>query len=400
MGMTMAGTERLVLFHSGLDTLDLFSGQLRQGFEALGYEIFSFDLTQSARSLGLLYDCIRDGRITAMIGFNTPFFGMRLPSGVNMWEALDIPCVNILVDHPYWYHDILMRTPRTGIVLCIDRNHARYVERFYPDIPCTGFFPHGGAPANAAPKPLHERKIDVLYAGSLLADYALSQKPDFSHLPFPAEEICEASIARLLSHPEYTIESVVEEQLLHAGIVVPDGQLRQFISSCVYIERVVSSHYREKIVSSIAKAGISLTIYGDGWSSCDWIGLPNVHYGGRILPEAVLEKMEDSRIVLNTLPWFKDGSHERVFNAMLRGAAVVSETSLYLEECLPAGSWFPFDLLPDSLCALPERIRSLLSDRQALQETAAAGYRLAASKHTWQARAEELHRDLLSQLKL
>lgn len=394
----MSDMGRLVLFHSGLDTLDLFSGQLQQGFEALGYKIFTFDLGQSALSLGKLYDYIRDGRITAMVGFNTPFFGMKLPSGVNMWEALDIPCVNILVDHPYWYHDILTHMPRTGVVLCIDKNHTRYVERFYPDIPCTGFLPHGGAPARTAPRPFHERKTDVLYAGSLLADYALSQKPDFSRFPFPAEEICEAAISRLLAHPDCTIESALEDQLLRAGITLPDEQLRQFIYACVYVERIVSSHFREKIVGSVAKAGISLTIYGDGWSSCDWIGLPNVYYGGRIPPGAVLEKMEDSRIVLNTMPWFKDGSHERVFNAMLRGAAVVSETSLYLEECLPAVSWFAFDLSPGSLEVLPERIRSLLSDPQALQETAFAGYRFAASGHTWQARAEELHRDLLSLL--
>lgn len=398
MGIFMADTGRLVLFHSGMDTLDLFSRQLKQGFENLGYEIFSFDLTQSVQSLGLLYDTIKHNTITAMIGFNTPFFGMRLPSGGSIWEALDIPCINILVDHPYWYHDILTHMPGTGIVLCIDGNHARYIERFYPEIPCTGFLPHGGAPSHDTLKPIRERKTDVLYAGSLLADYALSQKPDFSHFPFPAEEICESAIARLLAHPDCTIESALEDELLHAGIVLSDEQLRLFISSCVYIERVVSSHYREKIVRSVAEAGVSLELYGDGWSSCDWIRLPNVHYGGRISPESVLEKMEESRIVLNTMPWFKDGSHERIFNAMLRSAAVVSETSLYLQECLPAGSWLPFDLSADSLNALSEHIRSLLSDHQKLQDIASAGYHFAVSEHTWQARAEELHRDLLSQL--
>lgn len=60
--MLMSDMGRLVLFHSGLDTLDLFSGQLQQGFEALGYKIFTFDLGQSALSLGKLYDYIRDGR--------------------------------------------------------------------------------------------------------------------------------------------------------------------------------------------------------------------------------------------------------------------------------------------------------------------------------------------------
>lgn len=389
---------KLVLFRCELDTLNLFSDQLKQGFEYLGYEIFEFDLRQSDLYLGLLYDFIKKGTINAMIGFNMPFFGMQLSSGKNMWEVLGIPCVNILVDHPYWYHNILMRTPRTGIVLSIDLNHSQYIQRFYPHISCTGFLPHGGTPTDHTPKPVKERNIDVLYAGSLFADYAISQKPDFTRFPFAAEKVCQESIARLLAHPDGTIESVVEDQLLQNGIALADEELRQFISSCVYIERVVSSHYREKIVSSVAKAGISLTLYGDGWSGCDWIELPNVHYYGRISPEQVLEKMEDSKIVLNTMPWFKKGSHERIFNAMLRSAVVVSETSSYLKESLPHDTWVSFDLLPDRLAALPQQITDLLSNEQKLQSIASAGYHLAVSEHTWQKRAQELHCDLLSSL--
>ncbi len=394
----MGNLGQLVLFHSELDTLNLFSDQLKKGFELLGYEIFEFNLRQSALSLGRLYDFIQKGSVTAMIGFNMPFFGMQLSTGENVWEVLDIPCVNILVDHPYWYHDILMRTPQVGVVLTIDRKHSQYVERFYPHIPFTGFLPHGGACAEGELKPVAERTIDVLYAGSLYADYAVSQKPDFARFPFPAEKICQDSIAWLFAHPEDTIESVVEGQLLQNDVVLSDEELRQFISSCVYIERVVSSYYREKVVGAVAKAGISITLYGDGWSDCDWIRLPNVSYGGRISPEEVLKKMEDSKIVLNTMPWFKDGSHERIFNAMLRGAVVVSETSVYLDEILPDNVWVPFTLSQESLAALPKRMSELLSDKERLQSIASEGYRLAASKHTWQARAQELHNDLLSLL--
>lgn len=394
----MGKLGQLVLFHSELDTLNLFSDQLKKGFESLGYEIFEFDLQESMLSLGRLYDFVQKGSVTAMIGFNLPFFGMQLPNGENIWEVLDIPCINILVDHPYWYHNILMRTPQVGVVLNIDRKHSQYVERFYPHIPFTGFLPHGGTPAEHKLKPMTERTIDVLYAGSLFADYAISQKPDFTRFPFPAEEICQESIAFLLAHPGNTIESVVEEQLLQNDIVLPDEELRQFISSCVYIERVVSSYYREKIVGDMAKAGIALTLYGEGWLRCDWLGLPNVSYGGRISPKEVLEKMEDSKIVLNTMPWFKDGSHERIFNAMLRGAVVVSETSSYLEEVLPDNAWVPFGLSQDNLADLPYRVSELLSDEEKLQAIALAGYDLAYPEHTWQARAQELHKDLLSLL--
>ena len=391
---SMAAQGRLVLFRGELDTVNLFSDQLKQGFLELGYDIFEFDLQQSTKSLGLLYEYMQEGPITAMIAFNSQFFGMTLPSGENMWEALGIPCINILVDHPYWYHNILMRMPNTGIVLCIDRNHMNYVDRFYPNIPSNGFLAHGGTAFCSGCKPMAERKIDVLYAGSLYADHI--PKVDFSGWKFPAKQICDRCIERLLEHPEETIEAAIEQELLQAGIKLPDDELRRFISSCVHIERVVSSHYREQIVESVAKAGISLELYGDGWSGCDWINLPNVHYGGRVAPEEILSMMEDSKIVLNTLPWFRDGSHERVFNAMLCGAAAVSETSGYLEETLPPDAWISFDLSKKSLSALPQRILSLLSDGVRLQKIASAGHDLAVTDHTWKSRAQELHRDLLS----
>ncbi len=387
--------KRLVLFEGELDTINLFSDKLKQGFVKLGYEIIDFDLRESAKSLGRLYEAIKEGPITAMIAFNSTFFGMTTPSGDNMWETLGIPCINLFVDHPYWYHNILMRMPANGIALCIDRNHMNYVHRFYPNIGSNGFLAHGGTLICPNPAPVAGRRIDILYAGSLLADHIPAQI-DFSGWNFPAQQIWDRSVERLMAHPEDTVEAVLEQELLRAGICLSDEELRRFISTCSPIERVVSSRYRERIVRSIAQAGIRMELYGDGWGNCDWISLPNVHYGGRVSPGEILSMMQESKLVLNTLPWFKEGSHERVFNAMLAGAAAVSETSGYLEEVLSPEAWISFDLTEKSLSALPQRIAGLLADESRLQEIASAGYELALASHTWEARAEELHRDLLS----
>lgn len=384
--------KRLVLFQTSLETLNLFSNQLKQTFLDLGYEIFDYDLSRDFKELVRLLEYIQEAPVAAMIGCNNPFFKTTLPSGENICEAFNIPSINILVDHPYWYHDkILMGTPANGIILCIDRNQMNYVNRFYPNISCNGFLPHGGASLSSTHKPISERRIDVLYAGGLKTN----QIPkDFSNWDFPAKQIIE----HLLAYPNDTVEAAIEYELRQADFILTDEELRQFISSCAPIDHLVSSYYRERVVSSIAKAGISIEIYGGGWSDCDWVNLPNVHYGGSVSPEEILLKMEDSKIVLNSMPWFRDGSHERVFNAMMCGAVAVSETSKYLEEILPSETWVSFDLSPESLSALPQRIMDLLSDEDRMQKTASAGHNLAISEHTWKARALELHKDLLSHL--
>lgn len=384
--------KRLVLIRGNLDMLNLFRDQLKQGFLELGYEIIDFDLSQDAENPGQFLESLQKNPVTAMIDFNGTFFGTTLPSGENMCEVLGIPSINILVDHPYWYHDkILMRTPSNGIVLCVDRNHMRYINRFYPNISCSGFLALGGISFASTHKPISERKTDVLYAGTFKANKI---SKDFSDWDFPAKQIIE----HLIVHTEDTVEAVIEQELRQAGIVLSDEELRKFINSCAQIEHIVDSYYREKIVGSIAKTGASLELYGSGWSVCDWVNLPNVHYGGRVTPEEIVSKMEDSKIVLNSMPWFRDGSHDRVFNAMMCGAVAVSETSKYFEEVLPPDTWVPFDLSYASLSDLPGHIKELLADEDRMQQIASAGHELAASEYTWKARALEMHRDLLSHL--
>ena len=144
-------------------------------------------------------------------------------------------------------------------------------------------------------KPISERKTDALYAGSLSTNYI---PKDFTGWDFPAKQILEY----LIAHPEDTVEAVIEQELRRAGVILTDDELREFISSCALIDNVVSSYYREKVVSSVAKAGIPLELYGNGRSDCDWVNLPNVHYGGMVSPKEIMMMMEDAKIVLNSMP--------------------------------------------------------------------------------------------------
>lgn len=385
--------KNLVLFHGQLETLNFFTKQLQLAFEQLGYDIYLFDLQNSVQSLGKFYAYYQSHRVHAMIGFNCAFFGLKTATNVSVWEQLQIPCINILVDHPYWYRDILLNSPVNSAILCIDQNHMQFVSRFYPQIAITGFLPHGGTLPCDKLKPISARNIDILYAGSLYKQTSDSLKPDFSRWNFPAETICQDTINYLFEHTDITIEDALENQLLSHDIHLTDSELCDFISSCVYIERIVSSHFREKVLETIARSGLSLTLYGNGWEDCTWVQLNNVHYEGFIAPDEILTKMQDSKIVLNTLPWFKNGSHERVFNAMLCGAVVSSEESIYLKETLPENAWLPFSL--SELSEFPIQIRKVLGNPTAIQEMANNGYSIAYQSHTWQHRAKELHEDLL-----
>ncbi|MCQ2522375.1 MAG: glycosyltransferase [Lachnospiraceae bacterium] len=386
----------IVLFHGKLHLLDTFSRELAEGFTELGYEIFWFDLQKTSSELVRLSTYHQKQKVSCMIGFNSYFFTLKTPSGAFVWDTLGIPCINILVDHPYWYRDILKKSSPNCVILCIDRGHLAFLNRFYNTFPMTGFLPHGADEIRKDVKNIEKREIDVFYAGSLYKKDI--RKPDFSMFSFPAEEVCEETIQYLKMHPEETIEVILEKKLNGKGVFLSEEELSQFISSCTYIERIVSSYYRERILELIAKAGISLTLCGNGYEETEIIKQKNVHYLGMISPEEVTEKMQNSKIILNTFPWFKDGSHERVFNGMLRGCVVVTEETKYLRETLPKGSYITYSLEEESMESVPDRIREILSDETQLQSISHTSMKAIQGKHTWKARAKELHEELIGLL--
>lgn len=380
--------KRLLFFVGAYDTLDLFSAELQKGFALLQYEILVFQIQDMAGSLAKLAEFIKKP-VQAMITFNNLGLHMELEQGKNIWDQLRIPCVNILVDHPFCYHQAMQTLPLQTAVLCIDRNHMKYLGRFYPQIPVTGCLYHAGIEAVSKRRPIADRRIDVLYAGGFSRSFAEHIIPDFSqYTEFDAKAVCQDAYDAMIGHPSKTTEQALEESLLAAGVSVTDDRLKAILADLHFIELYAVSYYRETVIRTLVEAGIRVTIYGAGWDRCDWITNPYVEYGGKIPAYRVLEKMGDAKIVLNTMTWFKDGTHERVFNGMLQGAAVVSDRSMALQELSDGSDMLLFGL--DEIERLPKLVKGLLSNPAAAQNMADHGYERAKKHHTWAIRAQEL----------
>lgn len=394
--------KRLMFFVGVYDTLDLFTYELKREFEAMQYETMVFDVREMGESLKKLAEFVKQP-VEAAITFNNLGFNMELLPGKNIWEELKIPCINILMDHPFCYHAALAAAPRNAVVLCTDRNHMNYVSRFYPQIPVSGFLPHAGKEAESAKKPMRERSIDVLYAGGLSSSFAKNTIPDLSkYVDFDVRKVCEETYRRLIEDPSQTTEHVLEEVLFETGVRYEESRLAEVIADLHFIDLYAVSYFREQTIRILAESGIEITLYGAGWDNCTWTSLSNVHYGGRVPAEEIVKKMQDAKIVLSTMTWFKDGTHDRVFNGMLQGAAAVSDTSVYMKEefcgfCTPDGTdrreLVLFEL--KEITSLPEQIKKLLADSRLLQEIADRGYDKAKTGHTWHHRAKELKTDIL-----
>ena len=397
--------KRLLIFIKGIyDTMDLFTDELMQAFEQMNYPVFALDaenMKESLRELSkkLGVSCLKKGDeadlsgMAACITFNNMGYNLCEDQGFHLWEYYRIPYYNIQMDHPFHYTDKLEHMPATTRLYCIDRNHVTYVKRFFKNIAWVDFLPHGGTAIDARDMdviPLAERPVDVLYAGSLSKYRIELLIPDFDQFrSFDAGELCNQVLQELVRHPARTTEDVLEQYFGELELPMTEADLSRYISQFRFLDAYAVSFFREQAVRLLVENGIRVAVYGEGWERTDWCDHPNLILGGKVLAPEVLPLMYHSKIVLNTMTWFKDGSHDRVFNGMLAGAVVVSDSSAYLkEQFINHEEIEMFEL--EEIGELPVIVQDLLDDLPRAQKIADAGREKAMHEHTWKNRAEKM----------
>lgn len=383
--------KRTVIFFKGIyDTLDLFSDKLQEAFLELGFGAFVYRAENEAQSKEALLAMIeKEKGDYAVVAFNNLGYNLDMPvTGENVWEHYQIPYIDILMDHPFHFERPLREMPSTAIVLCVDRNHVKYIRRYYKNIGQADFLPHAGIELGKKHKPLSERKIDVLYAGALPIYTVGKMIPDLSEVHgVDTAKMTPEILQELVRHPEKTTEGAIEEYVKASGRLLPDEELRELITYMRFVDSYATSFYREQVVRILVESGISVTAYGVGWNQCDWSDNPYLHYRGKVLAPQILPLMNDSKIVLNTMTWFKAGAHDRIFNGMLAGAVVATDDSTYLQREFTDGKELIM-FKRTEIATLPERVCEMFGHMERAQEMANCGYEVAKSGHTWKARAE------------
>ncbi len=378
--------ERVILFKGAYATLDLFTEEINKELTGRGFETFVFDVKEYQKSfMGLAQFVQRP--VKAVIAYNNLGFNMELVPGKNIWDELNIPFVNILMDHPFHYKNALDVAPKKSIILCIDRKHVDYINRFWPDMYCVEFMAHGGVYVENG-KPWEERGIQVLYAGGLSSDLVDGLKPDCSkYTEFDANDLIKYATDRLIANSDLTTEEVIEEYLVAHNVLLDDERLSQIITDFRIIDSYAVSYFREKVIEALIERGIKVTVYGNGWSKRDCINNPNFIYGGLVSPSEILELMKDSKIVLSTMTWFKDGSHDRVFHGMMAGAVCFTDYSKYISEEVRDGqNGFIFRL--DKLDEMADKVEAVLKGEYDYEKIVANGRGDALTNHTFKNRVD------------
>jgi hypothetical protein len=417
----------LIMFKGGVETQEFFSLVLAKTFDEMGYVIFFYNLMRDDESFRQLQAFVRDVRAAggSLCAFTFNFGGLsgerhlysahgteaalgsveKATSGNEglgeygiYWDVENIPVLNMVLDHPFYYHKNLEHMlPRRYRQISIDRNHEAYMRRFFPKVELAGFLPLAGTRLEVGePLPdVRNRPMDVVMTGNYTRPETFDRY--IAHLDREYIEFYHAILDRQLANPSKTLEEVAEPMLretIEMDGELTDDDLRECYGNMIFIDLWARFYYRGRAVAALADAGFKVHTFGEGWDVLE-CGHPEnvITHGGRNSRQC-LEAIAQSKLSLNVMPWFKDGAHDRIFNTMLNESVCVTDGSRYIDGIMTDGREACVYTLEGLRDGTPDKLVSdvahLLESPSRLLDMSHSGLLLAQGAHTWRHRAHVL----------
>jgi hypothetical protein len=363
------------------------------------YESTDFFADQAAEELRksdcevTMFECKKDGEAGLEKLFHVPFdaildFNSKLPrlkvDERPVVDYLNGPVYDWLLDHPLYHHDVLknIASRHDFHVICLDEGHAEYVRQWYPQVRSVHMMPLGGVEKNDMP--WEKKKKDLIFCGTYVDPELI-----MSCIEKSPEEIRSASlnmIEYLFQHPDSTVEKACRQYYESKECMLKGAAFPLFMQMNFLADTYVRAVYREQAVSLLLKEKIPAKIYGPGWEELAIkIGIDKNCFSGEISYKKSLEIQAEHGIVLNIMPWFKAGAHDRFFTAMSAGSLCLTDSSLYLEKYFREDIDYAGYQL-SSMESLPEKAQWLLDHTKQMQEIALSGAEKVRSGHLWKNR--------------
>lgn len=352
--------------------LNHFAERFGNELEKLGETIQYFDAEKSPLDDLLV---LAKNTYKAVIGIQSYLFSIKLTNGEYLHDLFDAPIFNMILDHPAAMYPNLIDAPGKLIVLTHDRNYKAYIERYYPEINEVDIISPGGD--ESASK--CEKEYSLSFVGTSRDYHFWVDEVEALEKKYPGKIY--ALVEKMKTCPDETYESAFEEVFGAVDI--------QRMNECKAVYLLVMNYFRDKILRTILDAGIELHVFGNSWNNSIWDGYDNLIIHKELSQEETLEVYSKSKLTINIMSWHKDGMTERIANAMLNRAVVISDKSRYLEENFTTGEDIVLFSL-NEIDKLPAKLTELIADDAVIASISAKAYDKAVKKESFAAKAKVL----------
>lgn len=311
--------------------------------------------------------------------------------GLYLWDFLKIPHVAFLVD-PVLYNINLIKSPYS-IISCVDRFDCEQLRQH--QFQKTFFWPHA-IERELAPDPKAKKIYDVVFLGSC---------HDYESLQDSYRQRCSEPVGKALDRAAEIVLGDNKTPLTDALVLAwnemkLDVSEQDFCALFYYFDNYTRGKDRVDLIRSVTDAEVH--VFGElvvddpmsvlGWK--EYLGAqPNVVLHPSVPYEEAMEILKKSKICLNSTPFFKNGSHERIFASLACGAVPITTDNLFVREFFKDGE----DLIlyqHRNLSEVNGKVNELLANENKRQAIAAKGRAKVMAEHTWDTRVDQLVEEL------
>lgn len=304
-----------------------------------------------------------------------------------LWDFLEIPHWAILVD-PAVYSIHLTRSPY-AILSCVDRSDTEALRSYQFD---RGFFFPHAVEEELFHMASGSRKYEVVFLGSCY-DYESLRLSWKQRNPEALNKVMDDAIDiffgdKTIPLADALVKAWNASKLDYAGV--------DFTTLFYYLDNYTRGKDRVELIRSIKDAKVY--VFGEtsrdnavgmlGWQQY-LASQKNVAIYPSIPYSAAMEVLRQSKIALNSMPFFKNGSHERVFATLACGAVPVTTENLYFREIFKEGEDLLFYQMhnPGEVNA---KVNELLENEEKRLKIAFGGGEKVKKHHTWDSRVDQI----------
>ena len=376
---------RIVLFYTNTESFNYFTDQLVLEFRSRGHETFVLDLRFQDPNNFKEFASFFTTKVDLAVSFDTMCLQIeKLIPILDIWNTV---VVDILMDPPFRFHPFLKHHTKNYILFCCDREHVDYVKRYFgSNIANVSFMPHAGtAPKPNSPIiPYRRRHYDILFSGTYYQPSSmLSKMEQLTEISPALQSFGHHVYQNLTEQSDLSMEQAVQLTLDQENWTASEDIVKEIFSTQGYVDWAVRMYWRSEVITVLAESGLELYLLGRGWENHPSASYPNVHrISDRIPFEETLSAMADAKINLNVFPWFKSGTHDRIFNSLLQHSLPLTDSSRWVDETFTDG-WDIALYSLKNLEELPAIAEKYLKNPDLTESVISRGYEKTIREFTW-----------------
>lgn len=375
---------RIVLFYSGIESFNYFTDEINNELNRRECETYIWNLNETSAVSQHSYDGMlqfSEKGIDAVICFDR--LGIHEPVLIEFWNMIGSCVVNILMDPPFRFHPLMENPPKKYIQFCPDTEHVEYTKKYFPKVENVMFLPHAGTEQNRVLIPYAERKYDLLFSGSYYSPAGYIDQINQLVGNTKLFDLYMDAADQLYGNSRLTIEQALTDTLIRHNMSLDTEVFKSMMRFAEPLDWMVRMHYREAVMKELLQAGYEVSVIGSGWENFPQESNHKLNIlKDRIPFRETFHYMENAKINLNVMPWFKGGTHDRIFNALLLKSVCLTDTSSWLTDNFTDGE----DIAFYSLCELdrlPEKVKMLLENEEDSIRLAESGCKKVLNNYVW-----------------